>query len=59
MKDHATFIRRQFIDSIPREGTYTAKLEAAKAFLGKNWVLHPDYKPNPRHSPANRAPLLS
>ena len=26
------------------------KLEAAKAYLGKNWVHHRDYVPIPRHS---------
>ena len=25
-------------------------LEEAKEFLGTNWVRHPDYKFNPRHS---------
>jgi len=27
-----------------------SKLEAAKAYLGDNWVGHPDYTPRARHS---------
>lgn len=30
---------------------HQAKLEAAKQFLGKNYVLHPEYKFDPKHSP--------
>lgn len=30
--------------------TYAEKLSKAKEFLGKNWVLHPEYTPNPKHS---------
>jgi len=28
-----------------------AKLNRALEFLGKNWVLHPEYQAIPRHSP--------
>ena len=27
-----------------------AKVDAAKEYLGKNWVFHPQYQTNPRHS---------
>ncbi len=30
--------------------THQEKLAAALAFLGTNWVLHPKYVPNPKHS---------
>ena len=31
------------------EGALQQKLQAAKEFLGKNWILHPEYKFNPKH----------
>lgn len=29
---------------------YAAARERIKQLLGENWVLHPNYKPRPRHS---------
>lgn len=32
------------------EDRYAAARERIIALLGENWVLHPNYKPRPRHS---------
>lgn len=29
---------------------FAEKRMNALAYLGENWVLHPNYKPNPKHS---------
>lgn len=30
--------------------SHDLKLQRAKEWLGKDWVMHPEYVPNPRHS---------
>lgn len=55
MFDAATKDRRAFIENTPRERVVyeNPRLEnrrqKALEYLGENWVLHPNYKPNPRH----------
>lgn len=34
--------------------TNEEKLAAAKASLGKRWILHPEYQLDPRHTPAGQ-----
>lgn len=56
--------RRQLIDSTPEDRAafndhrLDEKRRRALSYLGENWVLHPNYKTNPRHNPANRAATL-
>lgn len=42
-----------YVPVLPTQ-TQEEKLEAAKEYLGENWVLHPNYKPNPKHNLTNR-----
>lgn len=36
--------------------SYEKKLKEALNYLGENWVLHPNYKPNPRHNVFGSSP---
>ena len=56
MFDAATEIRRALIKNTPRDRVmYESPVlenrrRKAIETLGENWVLHPNYQPNPRHS---------
>ena len=60
MFDAATAARRALIENTPRERVMYEnpvienRRRRAIETLGENWVLHPNYKSNPRHSLAAR-----
>lgn len=39
------------IDVDSETSSNAEKLQRALAYLGENWVLHKNYKSNPKHSP--------
>ena len=56
MSDSAAEDRRVLIKSTPREHVMyenhvlESRRRRAIESLGENWVLHPNYQPNPKHS---------
>lgn len=38
------------VDNLVVKVSMRKKLEKAKEYLGKKWVLHPEYQFNPKHS---------
>jgi hypothetical protein len=50
MLDHAGPIRAKLIAATPADTPLDIKRRAAIAYLGENWIHHPDYQFRPRHS---------